>query len=108
RLEFADDLKWPRLLCHNQSLGEFWMRFPSASRVTRITISQSRNTSSCITSSPCEGGTKMVSLIPWARRRDFGDAGSLLDLRSEMDRLFDRFFESSVGWGDTSLGMPAV
>jgi HSP20 family protein len=34
----------------------------------------------------------MINLIPWTR----GDAGSLLDLRSEMDRVFDRFFDSPM------------
>lgn len=42
----------------------------------------------------------MINLIPFARRRgEQSDTGSLMDLRSEMDRAFDRFFDlPAVGW----------
>lgn len=39
----------------------------------------------------------MVNLIPWGRRREISDPGSLLGLRSEMDRLFDQFFDTGFG-----------
>lgn len=50
----------------------------------------------------------MVNLIPWGRRREYGDAGSLLDLRSEMDRLFDQFFETGLGGRDTSSALSTM
>jgi HSP20 family protein len=51
----------------------------------------------------------MVNLIPWGRRREYGDAGSLLGLRSEMDRLFDQFFESGFGSaGNAPSGLSAM
>jgi HSP20 family protein len=51
----------------------------------------------------------MVNLIPWGRRREHGDAGSLLDLRSEMDRLFDHFFETGFGTNrDASSGLSVM
>lgn len=51
----------------------------------------------------------MVNLSPWNRRRsESGETGSLLDLRSKVDRLFDHFFESS-GFGlQPTSGMSAI
>ena len=46
-----------------------------------------------------------MSLIPWRSKRPAEDAGesSLVDLRREMDRLFDAFFRSPLEWFERGL-----
>ncbi len=56
-----------------------------------------------------------MSLIPWRSKRANEGAGELspLDLRREMDRLFDAFFRTPLGWFERGLsrwteGFPPV
>lgn len=56
-----------------------------------------------------------MSLIPWRSKRVHEGAGELtpLDLRREMDRLFDAFFRAPLGWFERGLsrlteGFPPV
>lgn len=54
----------------------------------------------------------MARLTPWRRDREIGAASGLSRLRSDMERVFDRFFEpSSWNGGESWLGgewMPAI